>query len=177
MNQFFYKFRPTIIALETVSNSGDKGLGTGFHVGNGFVITARHIVEGMQSVRLIASHAKGGKIEEIIFSKNQLADVALLRTNLNFSNYLENTYIHGMEYQKTDHLTLGVEWDDFADESLVLYDVIVMGYPPIPTAFPTLVTIRTQVNAIIDQYPIGGQNPPPNLFLAEFLVVGSVVHQ
>ena len=37
-----------------------------------------------------------------------------------------------MTYRKSDHLELGVEWDDFVDESLVLYDVIVMGYPSYP---------------------------------------------
>jgi hypothetical protein len=166
VNQLFFKLRPAIIALETVNTNGDHGIGTGFHVGDGVVVTARHVVEGMQSVRLVASSAKGGRIEEIIFATNPLADVALLRTDLDFSYYLEKTHIHGMEYRKVDHLTLGVEWDDFADESLVLYDVIVMGYPPIPTAFPTLVTIRAQVNAIIDQYPIGGQNPPPHYVLS-----------
>ncbi len=88
------------------------------------------------------------------------------RTDLDFTHYLEKTHIHGMRYRKTDHLTLGVEWDDFADESLVLYDVIVMGYPPISTAFPTLVTVRAQVNAIIDQYAIGGQNPPAHYVLS-----------
>jgi hypothetical protein len=44
--------------------------------------------------------------------------------------------------------------------------VLVMGYPPVPTAFPTLVTIRAQVNAIIDQYPIAGQHPPPHYVLS-----------
>lgn len=161
MNQLFLKIRPAIIALETVNTNGTRGIGTGFHVGDGIVVTARHVVEGMQSVILIASSAKGGKIKETIFATNPLADVALLRTDLDFSYYLEKTHIHGMKYQKTDHLTLGVEWDDSADESLILYDVIVMGYPPIPTAFPTLVTIRAQVNAIIDQYSMAGQNPPP----------------
>jgi hypothetical protein len=169
MNQLFYKLRPAIIPLETVNANGDHGIGTGFHVGDGIVVTARHVVEGMQSVRIInpfLQSVEGNQIEEIIFAKNPLADVALLRTDLDFSDYLEKVHIVDMEYRKTDHLTLGVEWDDFANESLVLYDVIVMGYPPLPTAFPTLVAIRAQVNAIIDRYPIDGQNPPPNYVLS-----------
>src|SRR5665213_1146168 len=166
MQQLFYKLRPAIVAIETVDRLGDTGIGTGFHIGDGVVITARHVVESMTSVRLIASNAKGGNIKETILAANPLADVALLRTDLDYSWYLNKFQIHGMEYQKTDHLQLGVEWDDFASDSLVLFDVIVMGYPPIPTAFPTLVTIKAQVNAIIDQYPIGGKNPPPNYVLS-----------
>jgi hypothetical protein len=166
VNQLFFKLRSAIIALETTNTSGDHGIATGFHVGDGVVITARHVVEGMRSVRLARSSGNEGKIEHIIFPTNPLADVALLRTDLDSSYYLENTHIHGMTYRKTDHLQLGVEWDDFADESLVLCDVIVMGYPPIPTAFPTLVTIRAQINAIIDQYPTGGQAPPPSYVLS-----------
>ena len=166
MNQLFYKLKPAIIAIETINSSGDPGIGTGFHVGDGVVITARHVVDGMRSVTLITSHADGGTIKEIAFSADPLADVALLRTDLDYSHYLHKTHINGMTYRKTDHLTLGVEWDDFANDSLVLYDVIVSGYPPIPTAFPTLVTIRAQVNAIIDQYPTGGNQGPPKYVLS-----------
>lgn len=166
VNQLFYKLRPTIVALETADQTGAPGIGTGFHVGDGVVITARHVVEGMKSVRIVASDAKGGEIKETILAANPLADVALLRTDLDFTWYLEKHQIQGLEYQKTDHLQLGVEWDDFASDDLVLYDVIVMGYPPIPTAFPTLVAIRAQVNAIIDQYPISGKHPPPNYVLS-----------
>lgn len=167
MNQLFRKLSPAIIGLETVDNAGRNGIGTGFHVGDGIVITARHVVEGMQSVRLIANQAKeGAVIRETIFAANPLVDVALLRTDLDFSWYMEKVHLPAHAHKKTDHLILGVEWDDFADASLVLFDVIVMGYPPIPTAFPTLVTIRAQVNAIIDQYPIGGQHPPPNYILS-----------
>lgn len=166
MNQLFYKLQPAILAIETINSCGDYGIGTGFHVGDGFVITARHVVEGMRSVRLVSRIAKCGDIHDILVANNPLADVALLRTDLDYSYYLEKTHIHGMMYRKTDHLVLGVEWDDFADESLVLYDVIVMGFPPIPTAQPALVSIRAQVNAIIDQYPVGGQHPPPAYVLS-----------
>ncbi len=167
MNQLYYKLRPAIVALETEDRSGRPGIGSGFHVGDGIVVTARHVVEGMRSVRLIAKEAKpGAAILATIFSSNPLADVALLRTDLDFSAYMNLTHLHGFTYTKTDHLTLGVEWDDFANDSLVLYDVIVAGYPPIPTAYPTLVMIRAQVNALIDQYPIGGQHPPPKYVLS-----------
>lgn len=166
LNELFYKLRPAIVAIATVNANGDSGIGTGFHVGDGVVVTARHVVEGMKSVTLVAKEAKGSAVRETIFAKNPLADIAILRTDLDYSHYLEMVHIQGMKYRKTDHLLLGVEWDDFADESLVLYEVIVMGFPPIPTALPALVTVRAQVNAIIDQYPIGGQHPPPNYVLS-----------
>ena len=161
VNQLFYKVLPAIVAIETVDANGDYGIGTGFHVGDGIVLTARHVVEGMRSTKLESRHAQRGIIHEIVFAKNPLADVALLRTDLDFRHYREKTHIHGLKYRKSDHLLLGVEWDDFADESLVLYDVIVMGFPPIPTAKPAIITIRAHVSAIVDQYPIGGKNPPP----------------
>src|ERR1700704_4836927 len=101
MNQLFYKLRPAIVALETIGKTGDQGIGTGFHVGDGVVITARHVVEDMRSVSLVASNADGGKIKEIILAKNPLADVALLRTDLDFSVYLDKTTIVGMEFRKT----------------------------------------------------------------------------
>src|SRR6185437_11451972 len=128
MNQLFYKLRPAIIALETEDKSGRAGMGTGFHVGDGIVVTARHVVEGMRSVRLIAKEAKkGATILATSFSSNPVADVALLLTDLDFSAYMKLSHLQGFTYTKTDHLALGVEWDDFADDSLMLHDVVVAG--------------------------------------------------
>lgn len=166
VNQLFFKLRPAILAIETLDAKGDYGIGTGFHVGDGYVITARHVVEGMRRLKLVSRYANRGAIHDIVLSSIPLADVALLRTDLDFSHYREKAHIHGMTFRKTDHLALGVEWDDFADESLVLHDVIVTGFPPIPTAQPTVVAIRAQVNAIVDQYPIGGEHPPPSYVLS-----------
>ena len=142
-------------------------MGTGFHVGEGIVVTARHVVEGMRSGSTIAKEAnKGATILSTSFSSNPVADVALLRTDLDFSAHTNLCHRQGFTYTKPDHLALGVEWDDFAGDSLMLHDVIVAGYPPIPTAYPTLVMVRAQVNALIDQYPIGGQHPPPKYVLS-----------
>jgi hypothetical protein len=93
-------------------------------------------------------------------------DIAILETNFDISHYMTRTAIVGASWTKTDYLPLGVEWDDFVGEELVMYDVIVMGFPPIPTAFPTLVTIRAQINAVADQYPVDERQASPYYILS-----------
>lgn len=93
MNQLFWKLQPAIIAIETVDTNGDSRTGTGFHVGDGIVISARHVVCWMQSIKLLAPRASGGEVRRIVFPMNPLADVAIIQTDLDYSHYLEKTRV------------------------------------------------------------------------------------
>lgn len=55
-------------------------------------------------------------------------------------------------------IPLGGHLDDWLDTGLVLYEVVIFGYPPIPFCLqPILVAARAEVNAIVDTYK--GQHP------------------
>jgi len=166
MNTTYFKYRVCITAIESEDCKGEKHIGTGFHVGDGLIVTARHVIDGMKNIRVHGTHNNNVIVQRTYFPSNALVDVAIIQTDFNLSYYMNKVSIAGATWEKIDYLPLGIEWDDFADDSLVLYDVIVMGYPPIPTAFPTLVTIRAQVNAIVDQYPSNGKHPPPSYILS-----------
>lgn len=157
LNRVYRGVRDTVVPIATIKPNGDHGIGSGFHVGDGYIITARHVVEGMASVSISLGFWDEVVIAETIFAKNEMADVALLRTNVH----------ELLKHADVNHLSLGVEWDDRWDgDSLLLFDVLVIGHPPIPRTLPTVVAIRAQVNAFVDKYLISGKQAPPSFILS-----------
>jgi hypothetical protein len=61
--------------------------------------------------------------------------------------------------EKVDHIQIGGHLDDWIDDGLILFDVVIFGYPRIPTSSDAvLVAVSGEVNAVIDPY-IGSRRP------------------
>ncbi len=166
MNTTYHKYHPCIVAITSEDHQGNPHIGTGFHIGDGLIATARHVVEGTRVIKVDGKFNKDVSVKNIFYPESRHVDVAVLETNFDLSYYMNRYHVAGSKWEKIDYLPLAVEWDDFVDDSLILYDAVVMGYPPVPTGFTTLITIRTQVNAVVDQYPFGGESPPPCFILS-----------
>lgn len=134
-----------------VDAKGDEGIGSAFHIGNGIFVTARHVIEGA-TIKEIAttksahlSEEAGGKTApphrlEIVdgpyFGPDGL-DVAVFRVDLGDAPLPAITVS-----QHTD-ASLG-------ENDLVLSDILVIGYPPIPfTTIPSQVVTLGQINAVV----------------------------
>lgn len=149
-------FSPCIVGLITEDERGDSGVGTAFHVGDGYLVTARHVIENRRIVDLVTRQATLS-VESIkpIYPTDPNIDIAILQTDFSLDSYKTKTRIimGGEEVEKTDHLELGGHLDDWIDDGLVLLPVTVFGFPPIPLSRePVLVAARGEVNAIIDPY-------------------------
>lgn len=146
------------------SPNGEESIGSAFHIGEGIFITARHVIEGKkileiatteraikdaedengdgQSRKVEISHwpGKGKVIGGPYFHPNPDIDVAALK-------------VEGID---APVIPLGDHLDDWLGTELVLRDVVVLGYPPIPfSRTPTLVASKAEVNAIVDKYTGG----------------------
>ena len=155
-------FSPCIVCLVTEDSSGVQSIGTAFHIGDGYLVTARHVVEGRKIVNLLTSHASV-TISSIrqIYPSDQNVDLALLCSDFSLDHYMNQTkiMISGQEVEKIDHLLLGGHLDDFIDDGLVLLPIIVFGHPLIPLSpGPVLVAARGEINAVVDTY-IGSPHP------------------
>lgn len=134
-----------------IDGKGDEGIGSAFHIGQGIFVTARHVIEGAKlkeiattkSARL--SEEAGGKTAaprrlEIVdgpyFGPDGL-DIAVFRVDLGDAPLPVITVS-----QHTD-ASLG-------EDDLVLSDILVIGYPPIPfTTIPSQVVTLGQINAVV----------------------------
>ncbi|HEX8572234.1 MAG TPA: serine protease [Allosphingosinicella sp.] len=131
--------------------NGDEGIGSAFHIGDGIFITARHVVESA-TIREVAttksvhlSEEAGGRmytprrlkiVDGPHFGPEGL-DVAVFRADLGDTPLPSITV--------SQHTDYSIEEND-----LVLSDILVIGYPPIPfTTVPNQVVALGQINAVV----------------------------
>ena len=127
----FQHFAQAVVPVVSIDQQGDEGIGAAFHVGEGVFVTARHVVEGMQSVTVRGQPITPGyhadpDIDVGVFRLRALADLPAM--------------------------DLGGHLDDWInDDAFMLNDVLVMGYPPIPLARqPVLIATRGEVTGVVD---------------------------
>lgn len=134
-----------------INEKGDEGIGSAFHIGDGVFVTARHVVEGV-TIKEIATTKSGHLREEAedkvvpprrlkivdgpYFGRDGL-DLAVFKVDLGATPLPSITV--------SDHTDYSLREND-----LVLSDVLIVGYPPIPfTTVPCQVVTLGQINAVV----------------------------
>lgn len=153
LKEIFTLFEGCVIFIET-EKDGRFGNGTGFHIGDGLIVTAKHVAEVMS--RLLYKVETGQDVE-IVLLKTHLhsrADVAIIETN--FVDIQETRGVvceqnpDEYKFPPIDRIPLlGVErmFKIFLPE--LLSRTLVIGYPPVEYSQPALVTETGEINAII----------------------------
>lgn len=168
----FAAYRGCVAFIETVDADGATGIGTGFHVGDGVFVTARHVVEGMQSIGvgfdddavtqqlMTRSFNDEFKIHGMFQSGRNYAEVKVIEGPLYHSDPTVDVACFKVAPHPTNFIPLGGHFNDYLHQyELVLYRTLVMGYPPIPlTMRPILVASVGEVNALTDLY-VGCKHP------------------
>src|ERR1700761_828796 len=142
----FDEYKEALVYIEVRANNGDVSIGSGFHLGEGVIITARHVIEDKKIISL----PKGIKVESgPFFHDNEAVDLAAFIINKKDMIYIP----------------LGGHLDDWInDDDFLLAQTIIMGYPPIPfSSTPLLVAATAEINAIVDRY----NGPHPHFIISE----------
>jgi Trypsin-like peptidase domain len=145
----FNMFAPGIAYVAVENEKGEPGIGTCFHIGEFFFVTARHVVENCKITKIATTLGTTNidfgsyvptetyKIEGPFFHPNPNYDLAVLRLP---------------EVNAPQIPFLPVAEEQF-DHQLLLRTVIVLGYPPIPgSKSPVLLCARAEVNASFKTY-------------------------
>lgn len=155
--EHFSRYRGCVAYIETQGQSGDVGIGTCFHVGEGIFVTAAHVI-------------RGRTITDIGFDDG-LTTLHLLEKPEHWGtktsgsvNILSGPHFHSDERVDVacfkaepfprEWIPLGGHLDDWMGQyDFVLYQTLVLGYPPVPFSDrPVLVAARGEINAMIDKY-------------------------
>ncbi|WP_342537604.1 serine protease [Sporosarcina sp. FSL K6-1540] len=152
-NDMYNKYSVCIVRITVKLPNGDLSSGTGFHIGKGYIVTARHVIEDNEIEEVVGEYSNNLEVKKVVYPKDIQIDLALLETDFNLDYYINKVEIVGKDVEKIDHIEIGGHLDDWIGEEFVLTNVILMGFPPIPLSkTPILVAVKAEVNAIIDKY-------------------------
>jgi hypothetical protein len=153
----YRKFHVCMVRVTTEAADGTLHCGAAFHIGDGWLATARHVVEGEgRKLRELAPHDQRAiGWDRIIYPEDDEVDLALLHTDFDLTHYMTMTTIAGYDHEwKEDHIHIGGHLDDWiSDDWMLLTEVLLMGYPVIFFArHRRLVAMRGEINAVVDMY-------------------------
>lgn len=159
----FKKYASAVAYIEVETPSGERSIGSAFHVGEGVFITARHVVDQNRILNvgttttwyppdpkgLITFNGIAGKFTSILPGEGRLSAGPYFHPDSTID--VAAIVVEGLE---PPTVPLGSHLDDWInDDEFILATVVVMGYPPIPfSKEPLLVTARGEINAVVDKY-------------------------
>lgn len=149
---------PAVVFVSVTGSDESNGIGTAFHLGEGWFATARHVIENRRIVRVgrldvtqRTHRLESGRqattttwpewssdhVEHILFHPDERADVAVF---------------HAPDFVGPE-IQLETRSEALAYNEFLLHEVLVLGYPPIPfSKHPFLVCIRAEVSAVVEDY-------------------------
>lgn len=163
MMDLYRKFHVCMVRVTTELDDGTIQCGGAFHIGDGWLASARHVVTD-GAITELRQHDRGVLHHDQIILGADDVDLALVHTDFDLDHYMTRTTIKGYEQDwKEDHIIIGGHLDDWiSDDWMVLTEVLLMGYPPIPLAKERrLVAMRGEVNGVVDMY----RGPPHPHFI------------
>jgi len=166
MKELYERYKCCVVQITVRTQVGDLTTGTGFHIGDGYIVTARHVVEDHVIEAVAGTYSSQNvTIKNIFYLSNSKIDLAVLETDFSLDHYLEKTTIieDGKPKEKVDRIPLGSHLDDWIGDELVLSRVVAFGYPKIPLSKEyVLVAVQGEINAVIDKY----SNPHPHFVVS-----------
>jgi len=162
----FRSYKPALVRITVQTPAGDLSAGIAFHIGDGWLVTAVHVLRESALQELVSEQlSQKLTVQTVIFNEDDRIDLALIKTDMDLSNYRQKTTIYGSPegYVQTDHIEIGGHLDDWLGDELVLSKVLLMGYPPIPfSRRPVLLASAGEVNAVVDKY----NGPHPHFIIS-----------
>ena len=156
LRDLYFRYRVCMVRIAVAEERENerKACGSGFHIGGGWVATARHVIDGkkIEEITQYGWPERPLEMKRVIVPDREHVDVALIETNFDTS-YLDAPLKGVPDDEKVDHINLGTHLDDWLGEEFVMTQCLIMGYPRVAQAKSRgLVAAAGEVNAVIDKY-------------------------
>src|SRR6266566_5046618 len=98
MADLYRKFHVCMVRVTTEAPDGTLGCGAAFHIGDGWLATARHVIDHGE-LKELAQHGYPTGLEcgRIIYPADEDVDLALLHTSFDLTHYMTKHTIAGYE--------------------------------------------------------------------------------
>lgn len=154
MRDVYLNAKGAIAYVVVETSDGDESIGTAFHIGDGYFITARHVVEGNRLQELSITQPLTTSIS---YYDNHLSEDTRPRTlKVVGGPWLADgdVDVAVIRVDAADHIPvikLNSTGDiNLSEDMLLLSPVICVGYPPIPlTTHPFQVAVEGTINALV----------------------------
>lgn len=154
MRDVYLNAKGAIACVVVETSDGDESIGTAFHIGDGYFITAKHVVEGnrLQEVSITQPLTTN-----IGYYDNHLSeDIRPRALKVVGGPWLANgdvdvavICVEAADYIPAIKLN-SIGDIDLSEDMLLLSPVICVGYPPIPlTTHPFQVAVEGKINALV----------------------------
>jgi S1-C subfamily serine protease len=93
-SELYQRFKTCMVRIETVDSNGAIHSGAGFHIGNGLIATAQHVVDYRLEHVVGEYLGRDLTVREIHRHPNELVDLAVLETDFDIDRPLRGTTYH-----------------------------------------------------------------------------------
>lgn len=150
-HQTYVRAAGALCFVAIVDKNGDDGIGSAFHIGEGIFVTARHVVDGV-TIKEIAT-TKSARLADEGQGKEAAPRRLTMLDGPHFGPDGLDVAVFRVDLGKMPLPAIAVsQHTDYSlgENDLVLSDVLIVGYPPIPfTTVPTQVVSLGQINAVV----------------------------
>ncbi len=158
LQAFYTEYKFSISRITVKDDSGDLHNGTCFHIGEGFLVTARHVIEKKELIEIVGHfESRKHKVEEIILPDDKDLDLAILKTDFSLRDYMAKEYklppLTPGNINKHDSIPISWYLSDMVGREIELTKVLLFGYPIVPRSKqPHLVAVTGEISAFIEIY-------------------------
>lgn len=172
LNSLYQKYRPSIVRIEVCTRHGDLAIGTGFHIGDGLIVTARHVLRETTRIpdivgdreeeidRTVISITRDIDKQPLLatavhYHIDKRVDLAVLETDMETYAFYDSTTGRNLVKGYKASIPLGVPIDTWIRDHMILKKVLIMGYPKVPWAVESvLVTTEAEINALVQSFRV-----------------------
>lgn len=155
MQSLYHQCRRSIAYVVVETSNGSQSIGTAFHIGQGFFVTAKHVVECNKIIEVAITQPYNKVVNYHAAPLSEDERPRVLKVELNpvlAENEADDVAVFRVEqYEELPSIELSSIHDMHQSEDLLLLsNVLCIGYPPIPlTVHPFQVAVDAKVSALI----------------------------
>jgi len=170
LRDLYLKYKPCIVRVTVISRAGDHHTGTGFHIGDGLIVTARHVVQETVRKPSVVGEVDAREsmtIDSVTreldeqaltvtkhhYHSDHTVDLVVLETDFEAHPFPDESSRGGVSVRRSVAIPIGSHVDDWLSDQFVLCKVLIMGYPIVQWAKSSvLITTEAEVNALVHNF-------------------------